>query len=263
MPAGTARAAPRWQPALHHLSSHLPEEALPTRRVHLSKKTYAVFKRNQKGKAKGTTLFLGKDNKKACVSLHYIPSGWSSPQREFCAQRVRSPGFPKEGGGWKGRRKGGRSGHYTSILPFLDIGVRTPQRGGHWRVSLTQVSAASSTRGSALQTPRPRGARACGPRSGPRSGPSRTPGLSFLSGGTHLHPVPADPAPRPGPRGPLSRGAFGPVAATTGPQARQGLGGRSHTVTGLSRDRGVRGALPADAAGSPSAGSDPTWTPYG
>lgn len=75
---------------------------------------------------------------------------------------------------------------------------------------------------------------------------------------------PPAPSPRrPGPRGPLSRGAFGPVAATTGPQARQGLGGRSHTVTGLGRDRGVRGALPADAAGSPSAGSDPTWTPYG
>ncbi|EDL92148.1 RGD1560622 (predicted), partial [Rattus norvegicus] len=39
-----------------------------------------------------------------------------------------------------------------------DIGVRTPQRGGHSRVSLTQVSAGSSTRYSDVQTPRPRGA---------------------------------------------------------------------------------------------------------
>lgn len=205
MPAGTARDAPQWQSALHHLSSHLPEEALSTRRAHLGKKPYAAFKRNKEGKAKGATLFFRKENKKACVSRHCIPSGWSSPRRLLCPAAEESPAFP---------RREGEAATTRASLPFRDLGGgRTPQPGGHWRVRPTQVSAGSRARFSDVQTPPP-GASG----RGRLWSPSSTPGLSLLSGGAHLRPVPAAPSPRPGPRGPLGGGALGPAAVIAGPR---------------------------------------------
>lgn len=192
------------------------------------------------------------------------------PERlEFSTERVLCPAGEEsrlsQGGRRVKGRKGGREGEAATTrasLPFRDIGVRTP------RVSLTQVSTGSCTGCSDVQTPQASGSTLLRPpqrspqrpqqHAGPRSPQRRRPPAP-----SPRRPVPAARSPRPGPRGPLSRGALGPVAATARPRARQGLGGRSHTVTGLGRDRGVRGARPADAAGSPSAGSGPTWTPYG
>lgn len=59
--------------------------------------------------------------------------------------------------------------------------------------------------------------------------PSSTPGLSLLSGGAHLRPVPAAPSPRPGPRGPLGGGALGPAAVIAGPRpGRAWAAARTH-----------------------------------
>lgn len=186
VPAGTARDAPRWQPVLRHLSSHLPEEALPTRRAHLSKEPYAVFTRNKKGKAKGATLFFGQENKKACVSLHCIPGGWSSPRRV-----LRPAG--EESRLSRGRRE--KRPLHAHPFPFGTRGwVRTPQPGGHWRVRPTQVSPGSGARFSNVQTPGPRGERAWGPRSDPAA---RRASVSAAAAPTCAR------SPRPRPRGPV------------------------------------------------------------
>lgn len=188
MPAGTAKDAPRWQPALRHLSSHLPEEALPTRRAHLGKTSDAAFKRNKEGKAKGATLFFGKENKKACVSRHCIPSGWSSPRRLLCPAAEESPAFP---------RREGEAATTRASLPFADLGgwVRTQQLGGHWRVRPIQVSTGSRARFSDVQTPPgPRGEGVCGPRSDPAA---RRASVSSVAAPTCAQ------SPQPSPRGPV------------------------------------------------------------
>lgn len=177
--------------SLPPVQSHLPEEALPTRRAHLGKKPYAAFKRDKEGKAKGATLFFGKENKKACVSRHCIPRGWSSPRRLLCpAAAEESPAFP---------RREGEAATTRASLPFRDLGgggLRTPQPGGHWRVRPKQVSTGSRARFSDVQTPPPgpRGEGACGPRSDPAA---RRASVSSAAAPTCAQ------SPQPRPRGPV------------------------------------------------------------
>lgn len=93
------------------------------------------------------------------------------------------PAFPKREGG----REGGRSGHHTLIPSLLRHGGEDPAAG--WALE-GEAKTGECTRCSDVQTPGPRGARVCGPR----SGPSNTPGLSLLNSGAHLRPVPAAPS---------------------------------------------------------------------
>lgn len=174
---------------------------------------------------------------------------------DFCAQRrLRSPRLSRGG---RGKRP--LHAHPCPFGTWRGGGLRTPQPGGHWRVRPKQVSTGSRARFSDVQTPPGLGERApvvpgaTQQHAGPQSPQRRRPPAP-----SPRSPVPAGRSPRP-----VRRPRARPGGSDRGTSAGLGLGGRSHTVTGLGRDRGVRGARPADAAGSPSAGSGPTWTPYG
>lgn len=193
------------------------------------------------------------------------------PERlEFSTERVLCPAGEEsrlsQGGRVEGR-EGGRSGHSTRIPSLSGHRGEDPTAG--WALQGESNTGECGKQHPVLRRADPQASGSTRLRP-PQRSPQRPQQHAGLQSpqwrrppetSPHRH-VPVAPAPRPGPRGPLSRGALGPVAVTAGPRARQGLGGRSHTVTGLGRDRGVRGARPADAAGSPSAGSGPTWTPY-
>lgn len=56
-----------------------------------------------------------RQQKGMCLSALHPERLEFSTEGEFCAQRVRSPGFPRETGREEGGREGGRSGHYTRI----------------------------------------------------------------------------------------------------------------------------------------------------
>lgn len=162
----------------------------------------------RKGKQKVQLYSSGKKTKRH-ASLGTASRAAGVLRGDFCAQRLRSPRLSRGG-----REKRPLHAH---PCPLGTWGVGEDPAAGGGALEGEANTGEYGKQSPVLRRTDPSRASGRGRLWFPER-PSSTPGLSLLSGGAHLRPVPAAPSPRPGPRGPLGGGALGPAAVIAGPR---------------------------------------------